>query len=259
MFSISQVKKSIHVFLDFLLTRYLIRGLGKSLGEIDLIRLGSDYGGWIIPSYIKEKSGSLNISLISGGLGTDISFDLEMLDLGATVVGIDPTPKSLEYVKSIVKSNKNFELIEACISHTGEPIVLFPPANSEHASWSSAQTSSDGGVIFPCTTLAELLENSKISESNLLILKLDVEGAEIPILMQAAEISKIEVCLAELDFVARKSFKRIGPKISSARLARRAILKMAESGFTLIALEGYNFTWVRDFRLEYFQEREIQK
>ncbi len=65
------------------------------------------------------------------------------------------------------------------------------------------------------------------------------------------------MCLVEMDFVARKSYKNFKSKIQSALATRVAIRKMFESGFTLVAVEGYNFSWVRSFRLQNFEGRVV--
>ena len=66
--------------------------------------LGTDYGGWIVDlDMIPQGS-----TVISAGVGEDISFDLELINrYSCRVIGIDPTPKSHKFIQS-QEELKNF-------------------------------------------------------------------------------------------------------------------------------------------------------
>jgi hypothetical protein len=56
-------------------------------------RFGSEYGGRVL----SPKLLSTNFQILSFGVGTDISFDLELIgELGVTIHAFDPTPKSID-------------------------------------------------------------------------------------------------------------------------------------------------------------------
>ena len=60
--------------------------------RIDLIHIGTDYGGWIIPGTL------LNASSIcyAVGCGQDVSFDLGLIQrYGCDVHAFDPTPRGI--------------------------------------------------------------------------------------------------------------------------------------------------------------------
>src|SRR5215203_4740509 len=60
-------------------------------------RFGSEYGGWIVcPDLFVPQS-----IVYSVGIGKDISFDLVLIKhYGMNVIGLDPTPSSVEWLKT---------------------------------------------------------------------------------------------------------------------------------------------------------------
>lgn len=66
--------------------------------------LGSQYGGWIVPQKIKSS----NLTLISCGVGEDISFDLDFLShYNSRIIFVDPTPKAINHMNSIYSLTRN--------------------------------------------------------------------------------------------------------------------------------------------------------
>src|SRR5262245_9088518 len=73
-----------------------------------LIRLGTEYGGYVLPESLPQA----NWICYSGGIGEDASFELELISrYGCEVVGFDPTPRSVEYMRSIVCETPRFRFI----------------------------------------------------------------------------------------------------------------------------------------------------
>ena len=72
-------------------------------------KLGTDYGGWLIPKNISLNENSI---VYLGGAGEDISFDLKLQDkYNCWIVIIDPTKKAIKHyeeVKLFYKDN-NFK------------------------------------------------------------------------------------------------------------------------------------------------------
>ena len=57
-------------------------------------KLGTDYGGWLIPKNISLNENSI---VYLGGAGEDISFDLKLQDkYNCWIVIIDPTKKAIK-------------------------------------------------------------------------------------------------------------------------------------------------------------------
>jgi len=69
-----------------------------------LIRLGTEYGGWIIPDEIGESA-----ICYSAGIGEDASFDISLIKrYGCNVYSVDPTPRAIEYGHELAKRHKHF-------------------------------------------------------------------------------------------------------------------------------------------------------
>ena len=59
-------------------------------------KLGTNYGGWIIPKNISLNENSV---VYSGGVGEDISFDIKLQSkYGSNIILIDPTEKAKKHL-----------------------------------------------------------------------------------------------------------------------------------------------------------------
>lgn len=156
-------------------------------------QLGTDYGGWTIDLDSIEN----NSTIIDAGLGEDISFSLELQKIkNVKIIGIDPTQKSIEYIKNL--NLDNFELIEKAIAKYGEKqITMFKNKNSEHVSESmfSSHFSVKGEFYsVDCISFKELIENNH----NISLIKMDIEGSEYDCLQECLGIK--QVCVEFHDF-----------------------------------------------------------
>ena len=93
--------------------------------------LGTEYGGWLVDlSLIPERS-----TIISAGIGEDISFDLELIkQRRCNIIGVDPTPKSHLFIE---KQNTltNFLLVKKALdSESGKKIKMYKNSNPNHVS-----------------------------------------------------------------------------------------------------------------------------
>jgi len=200
----------------------------------NLLRLGSDYGGWTF-----EPSADLQDSVIvSCGLGEDASFDVEFASrFRAKVIIVDPTPRAILYFNEIqgrvgqpaaqkyVKGGKqpidSYDLRKiAKNSLILEPSALwventklkfFAPVNPEHVSHSIvnyqndyAQTTShiEVAAITPETLLARHQLNA------VPLIKLDIEGAEKDVIRRLLEKSiHVRQVLVEFDEMSFPSYR----------------------------------------------------
>ena len=63
--------------------------------ELELQRIGSEYGGWIVPTALLRE----DWICYCGGVGEDITFDLGLIErYGCTVHAFDPTPRAISFV-----------------------------------------------------------------------------------------------------------------------------------------------------------------
>ncbi len=203
----------------------------------DLLRLGSDYGGWTF-----EPSADLQDSVIvSCGLGEDASFDVEFASrFRAKVIIVDPTPRAIRHfeeiqkrvgqpaVQTYVKGGKqpiaSYDLRKiAKGSLILEPSALwventrvkfFAPANPDHVSHSIVNyqnnyTQNTSHIEVAATTLEALLAKYQLKAVPLI--KLDIEGAEIDVIRHMLERSiharQLLVEFDEMDFPSDRSKK----------------------------------------------------
>lgn len=232
-----------------------------------LLRLGSKYGGWVL-----EPSPDLKGAVIlSCGLGEDASFDVEFASkFEATVIVVDPTPRALRHFEDIQKHlgersrqrylsggcqpvaaydlsriKRETLIIEPFALWTEETTLkFFVPANPEHVSHSlvHGEDSSSGKLAFievAATTVGALLE--KHSLRTLPLIKLDVEGAEIPVIDDMFEKSIYpRQILIEFDEMNSPS-----PK-NKARV-EDADAKLRKTGYSCCFHDGSgNFLYVRE-------------
>jgi len=144
------------------------------------LRLGTEYGGW----WVETKDFSSDSKIISAGLGRDVSFDLELIEkYGCRVIGLDPTPKSTDYVAQKTASVPNFEFQQVAIAKSDGVLHLSPPDNSKNVSFKLS--GEEKGVAFPCKSLSTIL--TELNWGGIDLLKMDIEGAEFEVLQDLVE------------------------------------------------------------------------
>jgi FkbM family methyltransferase len=143
-----------------------------------LQRLGSGYGGYVVPLDLIGKGWIC----YSGGLGEDISFELELAArCRCHIYGFDPVPKSIAYVSATADGNDRFTLFPVGLWSTDSTVELFVPANGDHVSHSivNLQGTNDS-ITATCRSLRSLM--TELGHPRIDLLKLDVEGAEYEVL-----------------------------------------------------------------------------
>ena len=175
--------------------------------KANLVRLGTDYGGWWVP----ETGLSQDDFIVSAGAGEDISFDIELAKrYGCSILILDPTPRAAIHFKQTLEliknnqpapiNNSESEFYRANAKDIEDikfrPLGLwsensikhfFVPANPNNVSHSiSNMHGTNEGFEAECVSLSEVLKlegREKIS-----VLKLDIEGAEFPVLRNLLEV-----------------------------------------------------------------------
>ncbi|WP_149830689.1 FkbM family methyltransferase [Streptomyces tailanensis] len=191
----------------------------------NLERLGSDYGGWWVPTdLIAEDS-----VVYAAGVGEDASFDLALIKrFGCEVWAIDPTPRALEYAGRITDSRWHFLPFglwkEDAVMH------FHPPVDTAHVSHSVTEVRGSGpGFDAQCYSLASLTQ--KLGHQRVDLLKMDIEGAEGPVLDQLlmAEILPGAICV---EFDAPESPWAL----------RRRLSRLEKAGYVVRWIEARNYT-----------------
>lgn len=193
-------RKIVTKFFDILMNRK----------NIKLKFYGSNYGGW----HILETEDIKNSTIISCGVGEDISFDVEMINqYKLNVICVDPTPRSIEYFNKIIENlgskkeqnyspdgyqqknsydlsklkNDDITLVKKAIwNKTEEDLKLYYPENKSNVSLSLSNFSNDYSkdtdfIKVNAITYDDLLK--KFNLYKLSLIKLDIEGAEYDVLI----------------------------------------------------------------------------
>lgn len=195
--------------------------------------LGTEYGGWCInPTEITKDS-----VIYSFGVGEDISFDLAMIEeFGVKVYAFDPTPKSINWVKS-QDVPKEFSLHEYGIAGYDGIARFNPPENPDHVSCTMLDrpSTADRAIevkVYRLNTIMNMLGHSRID-----VLKMDIEGAEYSVIEDLVSLdSDIRQVLIEF----HHRFENVGEMAT-----RRAINLLNRKGYKIFDIcnngEEYSF------------------
>ncbi len=186
-------------------------------------RLGDEeYGAWTIcPDNINDGS-----TVYSFGVGTNISFDLELIKkYGVLLFAFDPTPKSIEFLK---RQNlpKKFSYYEYGLSNRDEKALFFLPKNSEYVScttFENVQDFSNSSVEVPLKRLGTIA--SELNHKKIDILKMDIEGMEYRVIDDIIN-SDIEIGQILIEFHHR--FNGL-----SFKMTKNVIKKLKKAGYML--------------------------
>jgi len=198
----------------------------------DLIRLGSEYGGWVIPaSLANEKS-----ICYCAGVGEDITFDLALIErFGCTVHAFDPTPEAHAHVESLEHLPDKFKYHRFGVWSEDTTLKFFAPRNPEADISHSALNLGGTEKYFEGQVRSIRSIMSELGQDQIDLLKLDIEGAEHAVLnhLECEAIWPHVLCI-EFD------------QPCAISTIRRRIQMLASHEYSVVATERWNFTFVRD-------------
>ena len=200
--------------------------------------LGSDYGGWAIPT------GLLNADLIvySVGVGEDISFDLSVAKLfGSRLFLFDPTPIAVEFMaRQALPDNITFVPI-GLAERDGVMQFSLPEHEGFHSfGRADANPKSQASVACKVLTFASLkrLQGHDCVD----ILKMDIEGFEYSVLPEMTGAGEMPKCVL-VEF-HHKSYSYGAEPTKTA--------------FDMLKKCGYECFWISNIGREYgFLRREL--
>jgi FkbM family methyltransferase len=171
-------------------------------------------------------------------VGRDISFERALIDrYGLTVHAFDPTPLSLDWLKTQELPQRFFLHPFGVAAYDGTARFQ-PPIKAKFESFSVVRTSGVGAVIeapvHRLQTLTGMLGHTKLD-----VLKMDIEGAEYQVLRDVLE-SRIDIGQILVEFHHR--WREVG-----AGQTRQAINALLGAGFELVAVSsaGTEYTFVK--------------
>lgn len=197
------------------MARVAVSGRGRP------IELGSAYGGWIVPEELLEPG----FTCYCVGAGGDISFDLELIArFDATVQAVEPDETYVSSARIAAAEADRFSIERAALAVVDGPLLMQRTHHPGSHSLSAADLYDTSEMVeIPGRSLASLA--SERGQSQIELLKIDVEGAEYDI-------------LPTLDLDA------LGVRILAVQLhhnrgvgaARRQIGELQQRGFELVAM-----------------------
>ena len=137
---------------------------------------GTEYGGWpVITRLLNDKS-----TVLSFGLGEDISFDLELIDrFGLLVHGFDPTPKSCQWLETQTLPDR-FQFHNVGLAAESGMLTFNAPAEEGFASWSATHSENDSAaaktISLPVQSYSSIHQELGLNVVD--VLKMDIEGSE---------------------------------------------------------------------------------
>jgi FkbM family methyltransferase len=193
-----------------------------------LERIGSRYGGWIVPTQVIFPGSVCYLA----GLGEDASLDLALAGRGCDVVVVDPTPRAIRYAQVAFHGVANVRFLPVGLWSSSRIMRFHAPADPAHVSHSAVNLQgTTESFEAPCRTLAHIaaeLDHRKID-----LLKLDIEGAEFEVLdgLISDGLRPSAICV-EFD-----------QPVSVWRIIRQ-LRNLARAGYDAVAHEHWNFTLV---------------
>lgn len=218
-------------------------------------RLGTSYGGWVIPLDYLDKEAICYCA----GAGEDISFDVALINtFGCHVYSFDPTPRAIAHVTQLIAKvragqsmfiNHNLEttyrlsvsdldklhFFDYGLFGESKHMRFYAPQKASHVSHSVLNLQrTDRFFEAPCKNLSAIME--ELGHSRLDLLKLDIEGAEYSVLDDMIRLGiRPRILCVEFDeaLLQKKSDN-----------ANKFIRKLVREGYSVIDAHQWNFTFV---------------
>lgn len=225
-----------------------------------LVRLGTAYGGWIIPVNADLDADSI---CYLAGAGEDISFDCALVHrFGCRARVIDPTPRAIEHFRQLAEAVRNgnrfpvnnsatdfYDLTPAQLTRlTFIPVGLadkdvelkfFLPKNPAHVSCSTVNLQkTDDFFTAQCHRLSSVMLQQ--GDSRVDLLKMDIEGGEYVVISDLVESGMLpQLLLIEFDETHTPLDANAAARIAGS------VQLLTEAGMACVAVEGSNATFVR--------------
>jgi FkbM family methyltransferase len=237
-----------HAFKGFTKSRSLPRTIRELRHDLFYYTLHKSVGGledigscdlgcnWTIKSDVLDSRSHICYA----GVGRDISFEHELADrLGAKIILLDPSPTALETMSMRSNQRHEFEFLPIALAGHSGILHLSPPPCAEEGSWVSEigaekNTEENRNLIqVQCMSLPDLMKEREIR--NIDLLKIDIEGAEYPVL---DSILKARVPIRQ---IAVEFDNGILPSISVMNTFSM-LIRLYIAGYRLIHKGGSNHT-----------------
>ena len=217
-----------------------------------LQKLGTEYGGWIIPVDIVHKDSICYLA----GAGEDISFDISLAKkFHCNIFIFDPTPRAKAHFEQVleaaesgvseythaktkydlsrgIRSYMHFDELGIWKKH--DLLRFFVPKDSSHISHSITNLqNTDNYIEVSVERLNDIMKMK--GHSHLDILKLDIEGAEFDVIDSIIEDRiNIHILCVEFHNQGKNGLDQIQSSIN----------KLAANNYAVIARENLDLTFI---------------
>ena len=210
----------------------------KIFSRNDLKEIGSDYGGWVVPTSLLN-SDSISYCV---GCGEDISFDLGVIEFfGCHVYGFDPTPRAIVFVRDVAGKNPKYHFYDIGLWDKEDTLKFFVPKNPDHVSHSLLNLQkTDEYISVNVKRLSHLM--SELGHQRIDLLKIDIEGAEYKVIESIIEDDvDVKVLCVEYD----ECFNPLDSNY--IKRIRWSVRSLIENGYLLVCSQNNgNYTFVKD-------------
>jgi len=204
----------------------------------DLIEIGTEYGGWVIPSSI---IGAESVCYCVG-CGEDISFDMGLIErFGCDVFAFDPTPRAIKYAREAAGVNEKYHFYEIGLWDEEDTLRFYAPRNVAHVSHSLLNLQkTDDCMLVHVDRLKHIME--KNGHGSIDLLKMDIEGAEYKVIESLVE-DKLDVKVICVEYDEGGNPLDRGYK----KRIRSSVKSLIENGYALVCAQGNeNYTFVKN-------------
>lgn len=207
-----------------------------------LRRIGSEYGGWIVPVDLVPQGAVCYLV----GVGEDITFDLGLIArFGCQVYAFDPTPRARQHVSTHAQGVDAFHFYNIGVWREDGSIRFYAHANPASTSFSITNLHQTSAYFeAPCKRLSTLMREH--GHERIDLLKLDVEGAEYEALRTIIEDRlNIGMLFVEYDEFHSRRYAGYRDRI------RESVALLQDYGFILTAIKPKcNYTFIHRALLE---------
>lgn len=227
----------------------------------NILKIGTAYGGWAIPSNILSDKSICYLV----GAGEDISFDVGLVEkYGCQVYIYDPTPRAKKHFDLLVENTKinkktpinnsktdfynlksnNLKLMhfrELGLWNKEDQLKFFSPKNPDHVSHSALNLQkTENYFTAKVNRLSEIMKQEGHKKIDLL--KIDIEGAEYVVINSIIEDNlKIKIINVEYDEAYNPLDKYYQKRI------KESVTKLIKYGYKIVDADlHYNFTFILD-------------
>lgn len=202
---------------------------------VKLERFGSAYGGWdFATEFVDEAS-----VVYSFGVGADVTFDVLLMErYGLTIHAFDPTPKSINWVKS-QNLPEGFIMHEYGVADVDGEVTFSPPENGDQISHTilDRPSKTERSITVQVKRIETIMR--ELGHDRIDLLKMDIEGAEYSVVDDLLRTAvRPEQILVEF----HHRFENVG--LDKTRAAVEA-LKRAGYNIVHITVTGEEYSFLR--------------